>query len=354
MVKMNIFVLIVIVLLSLSFAFAQNVPATKVYYFYSNGCSHCKIVADSGILDMVSEWENVAVNKYEISLLDYRDKYLEYVSGFGIASDEQGIPFLVIEQGGKFSYLFGDKPIINDLENSIKNFDGVTLGSRDSYFDNLTLGVVVVAALIDSINPCAFGVLLFLMAVLLSMGSAKRAFRAGMFYTFVIFLVYLMAGLGVMKILGSMSDLDSVKMVVGIIVLVGAVIEIKDFFWEGKGISLKIPTKARPLLEKYVHKGTLPAIFILGAIVALVELPCTGGIYLAILSLISESGVLGLTYLILYNFVFVLPLVFITFFIYRGTKVEGINIWVQNNKRYMRLAAGLVMILLAFGLIGWI
>ena len=49
--------------------------------------------------------------------------------------------------------------------------------------------LLIVAALIDSINPCAFGVLLFLMAVLLSMGSSKRAFRAGMIYTTVIFLV---------------------------------------------------------------------------------------------------------------------------------------------------------------------
>ena len=217
---------------------------------------------------------------------------------------------------------------------------------------DLTFGVVVVSALVDSINPCAFGVLLFLMAVLLSMGSAKRAMRSGLIYTFVIFLVYLAAGFGIMRLIGIFGILDKVQVIAGVVILVGGLIELKDFFWEGVGFSLKIPAGTKPLLERYVRKGTLPAIIILGALVALVELPCTGGIYLGILGLISDGGSLGVIYLILYNFIFVLPLIFITWIVARGVQVDKVNVWVQNNKKYMRLAAGVIMVLLALSLIG--
>ena len=217
---------------------------------------------------------------------------------------------------------------------------------------DLTFGVVVVAALIDSINPCAFGVLLFLMAVLLSMGSAKRAMRSGLIYTFVIFVVYLAAGFGIMRLIGVFDILDTVRIVAGALILIGGLIEIKDYFWEGRGFSLKIPSGTKPVLEKLVRKGTLPAIIVLGVLVALVELPCTGGIYLGILGLISDGGSLGIFYLVIYNLIFVLPLVFITWLVASGTRVERVNVWVQNNKKYMRLAAGVIMVLLALVLLG--
>jgi cytochrome c biogenesis protein CcdA len=96
----------------------------------------------------------------------------------------------------------------------------------------------------------------------------------------------------------------------------------------------------------------LPAIIVLGIIVSLVELPCTGGIYLGILSLIADGGSKGIWYLVVYNLIFVLPLVLISYMIYHGTRVERVNAWVQENKRYMRLAAGLIMVFLALVLLG--
>ena len=228
----------------------------------------------------------------------------------------------------------------------------IVAAAADSIFGELTFGVVVVAALIDSINPCAFGVLLFLMAVLLSMGSAKRAMRSGLIYSAVIFTVYLAAGFGIMRLIGIFDILDTVRVIAGALILIGGLIEVKDYFWEDRGFSLKIPKGTKPLLEKFVRKGTLPAIIILGVLVALVELPCTGGIYLGILGLISDGGSLGTLYLVVYNLIFVLPLILITWMVSRGTKVERVNTWVQKNKKYMRLSAGIIMVLLALVLLG--
>ncbi|MFH0808713.1 MAG: hypothetical protein V1888_03825 [archaeon] len=330
------------------FVFAEGV---EVSYFYSVSCSHCQNVADDGILDRVGEIDGVSLEKYEITGPVNREKYLNYAENFGLK--DSGIPFLVIEKDGSIDYLMGDVPIIEDLEDSILNFRAYDAGGVELVDGRLSLWMVVFAALVDSINPCAFGVLLFLMAVLLSVGSAKRALRSGMIYSFVIFCVYLAAGFGIMKFAGDFLALNNVKMIVGIIVLIGALIEFKDFFWEGKGVSLKIPSFAGPWLESWAKRGGFLSLIILGALVALVELPCTGGIYLAILSLIGESGTLGIFYLVLYNVIFVLPLILISYFVYRGARVDVINLWVQNNKRFMRLAAGIVMLGLAVSLLGW-
>ncbi len=331
--------------------FVLAVPDTEVSYFYSVTCSHCEAVAESGILDDVLEIEGVALNKYEVTGPVNRERYLDYIEGLDV--DGGGIPFLVIEQGGEFFYLMGDAPIIEDLEDSIVNFEGRVLGDGSLVSDgDLRLWVVVVAALIDSINPCAFGVLLFLMAILLSMGSAKKALKSGMVYVGVIFLVYLAAGFGIMKFAGEFLVMESVRVLVGIVVLIMAFIELKDFFFEGKGISLVIPRGARPWLDKYARKGTFVSLIILGAIVALVELPCTGGIYLAILSLIADSGVRGVFYLVMYNVIFVLPLIFISYLVYHGAKVEVVSDWPQKNRRFMRLGAGVVMAGLGAYLVG--
>lgn len=341
---------LILLLVLLLVGVVQAVPTTEISYFYSVGCSHCEVVEESGVFEGVSGIEGVGVEKFEITSPVNRERYLDYLDKFGI--ERGGIPFVVVEQRGEFSYLMGDSPIIENLEHSILNFKAYAVGNIDVVRGELNLWVVVVAALIDSINPCAFGVLLFLMAVLLSMGSAKRALRSGMVYTFVIFLVYLAAGFGIMRFAGDFLALDNVKMFVGIFVLLGALIEFKDFFWEGVGFSLVIPSGARPWLEKYARRGTFLSLIVLGALVALVELPCTGGIYLAILSLIVDSGVRGIAYLILYNVIFVLPLILISYFVYRGAKVDAANGWVQRNKRFMRLAAGIVMLGLGLSLLG--
>jgi cytochrome c biogenesis protein CcdA len=332
------------------FGLTSGIPVTEISYFYSVTCSHCEAVAEDGILERVSVMEGVVLEKYETTSPVYRERYLEYLERFDV--ERGGIPFLVVEQGDEAAYLMGDSPIINDLEDLVLNFEGMDFDDGDLDNEGLTLTIVIVAAFIDSVNPCAFGVLLFLMAVLLKIGSAKRAFRSGMIYVAVIFFVYLAAGFGIMRFAGDFLILDNVKIFVGTILLIGAGLELKDFFFEGKGFSLAIPKSTKPMLEKYARRGTFVSLVILGALVALVELPCTGGIYLAILSLIADSGAKGVFYLVLYNMIFVLPLIFISMGVYTSARVEGVNDWVQRNKRFMRLGAGIVMIGLGLNLLG--
>lgn len=330
-----------------------------VYFFWGIGCPHCEKVIDSGVLEKARLMPNTTLYELEIyNNQTNRDLYNKLTDELKINPYQKGVPLLIIKCDNKYSYFIGDGPIINNLEKSLENCNSSIeikqegLSPKDINSKTLTLGSIIIAALIDSINPCAFGVLIFLLATLISTASSKRALKYGLIYTLIIFIVYFLAGLGIMKIIsGFPSFLNYIIFITSILVFIGGLIEIKDFFSYGKGISLRIPTNLKPFLEKITKKGTLPAVILLGLIVSLVELPCTGGIYIAILSLMHINKTFGIPYLLLYNLIYITPLIIMILISYFGTKTEKITLWVEKNKRWMRLLAGIIMIFLALYLI---
>jgi hypothetical protein len=240
----------------LSSAYAQ----TDVLYFHQIGCSHCAIVQDSGVLDRLDLVENTTVTQYEIRFdVKAQEVFLYYKDYFGI--DNLGTPFMVINYSGKTTYLIGDKDIIAKSEKFVKtgNF-GESQQTNSTISDKqITLGSIVVAALIDSINPCAFGVLIFLLISLLKVGSSKRALRYGLAYSFVVFIAYFLAGFGIFKAIQTVSYLGNVVYIVaGFLVLIFGMLEFIDFFRAGKDKKaiLKIPTSAKPLLERMSNRAT--------------------------------------------------------------------------------------------------
>ena len=102
-----------------------------------------------------------------------------------------------------------------------------------------------------------------------------------------------------------------------------------------------------------VRHVSAPGAILLGIFVAAVELPCTGGPYLAITTLLARIGFnyTVLSYLLLYNFIFVLPLIIILLLVYFGMKTKDIKKWKQNKRKWMRLFIGIVMLILGILLI---
>src|SRR3972149_11226969 len=64
------------------------------------------------------------------------------------------------------------------------------------------LPLIGIAALIDSINPCAFGILLLTIAFLLSIGKMRSGIlKIGGVYILGLFAVYILIGLGILQVL---------------------------------------------------------------------------------------------------------------------------------------------------------
>src|SRR3989344_3392326 len=216
-----------------------------------------------------------------------------------------------------------------------------------------TLTTVVVTSLIDSINPCAIGVLILMMSVILAgKQSVKRMLFLGSLYIFSVMFVYFIAGLGLIYFLAALPILvaEYISIVVGVLIIFAGLLEIKDYFWYGRWFSLTIPAVFAKQLHNYTSKATIPGVIFLGAFVSAVELPCTGAPYLAIITLLSQYfDFTAFLLLILYNIIFVLPLIIILLLVAGGMKLQKINAWKHKNKPYMRLLMGLLLIWL-----GWL
>jgi len=346
---------------TLNYSFNNTFIQKEVYFFWGIGCPHCENVINSGVLEKVQNISGVLLYKLEVyNNQSNRDLYSQLADELKISQYDRGVPLLIVKCNNSSFYFVGDQSIINNLEKTIKeckhlnDFNSTNENNASNLFNNqkLTLSTIIVAALIDSINPCAFGVLLFLLTTLISIASRKRALKYGLIYSFIVFIVYLAVGLGIISIISKFSAfLNLIILMISILIFFGGLIEIKDFFFYGKGFSLKIPVKVKPLLEKITKKGTLLAVVLLGIIVSLVELPCTGGIYLAILSLMHLNKTFGIPYLLIYNLIYISPLIIIVLLSYFGTKIEKIQNWIELNKKIMRLVAGIIMIFLSLYLL---
>lgn len=216
-----------------------------------------------------------------------------------------------------------------------------------------TLGVVIGSAAIDSINPCAIGVLILMISVVLSgKGGVGRMLLLGSLYVLAVFTTYLLAGLGLIYFLSAIPLFvtEYLSLLVGAFIIFAGLIEIKDFFWYQKGFSLGIPTTFTDKIHKFSKNTTIPGVILLGAFVAGVELPCTGAPYLAIITILSLNfDAVAFLMLVLYNIVFVSPLIFILILVAMGVKLQSVKKWKQESRGFMRLFIGLLLIAL-----GWI
>jgi len=210
-----------------------------------------------------------------------------------------------------------------------------------------TLSVIITTALVDAINPCAIGVLILLVSTLMVLSKSKsKMLIVGLIYILSVYVTYFLAGLGLLFFIQKLGIAEILGVIVGVIIIIAGFVEIKDFFWYGKGFSLSIPVGQVKRIEKYAKKVTIPGAIVLGIFVAAVELPCTGGPYLAITTLLARSSfdIKVISYLLLYNFIFVLPLIIILIMAYSGTKIQRIKRWKQGYRKWMRLAIGLLLI----------
>jgi len=211
------------------------------------------------------------------------------------------------------------------------------------------LPLLLVSAFIDSVNPCAFSVLLLTIAFLFSIGQLRNGIlNVGGAYVLGIFVAYFLIGLGILETLSFFNIPNFMgKLGSALLILLGA-ISLVNFFFPRFPIKLKIPDAAHSKMAALMEKASVPAAFALGGLVALCEFPCTGGPYLMILGLLHDTRTYlsGFGYLILYNLVFVAPLVLIFGIAANETLLTRVQTWRKENVRGMHLLGGLAMVFL--------
>lgn len=211
------------------------------------------------------------------------------------------------------------------------------------------LPLVGVAALIDSINPCAFGILLITIAFLLSLQKTRSSIlKIGTAYILGLFVVYILIGLGILQALHLFNTPHFMAKVGAFLLIALGGINLINEFFPSFPIKLRIPQAAHNKMAGLMDKASLPAVFLLGALVGLCEFPCTGGPYLMVLGLLHDQGtyLAGVGYLLLYNLIFILPLVIILLIASDGALLEKVQAWKKSETKHMRLWGGIAMVAL--------
>ena len=228
--------------------------------------------------------------------------------------------------------------------------------------DSLSLGKITALALADSVNPCALAVLaMVLMAILIqNPEKKKRVLFAGLAFCFSVYIGYLFYGIIIIQFFKTFAEIlransGFIYNGLAVLAMVLGALNIKDFFFYRKGsFATEMPIWMRPKVKKVIDRITSPAgAFIIGFLVTIFLLPCTIGPYIIASGLLSEFGIFqAFPWLLYYNFVFILPMLIITFLIYFGFKeVEQVTGWKDRNVRALHLIAGILLFLVGIALL---
>jgi len=364
-------------------SFAASTPSSVSYpvhlaYFYEPGCHDCdkvKIV----LKDISTKYpENLILKSFDISLSE-NVELAEALGELYQMPEEERLLVPVIFIGD--DYLFRSAITFDNLDELIQKYSAVEIISpwekvkeKDltaqerliARFQSFGLAAVTVSGLIDGINPCAFASIIFFISYLtLIKRKGREILWVGGIFTLSVFLTYFLIGTGALKMITSLSFLPLVRkifvLVTAVLALILGVVSLYDYLqFKKKGTTkdakLQLPSFLKKMIHSAVRKNVRLSNYILmaavtGFIVSLLELACTGQVYLPTIMFISTIPDLkanALFYLLFYNLMFVVPLVLVFSFTYWGTTSAQWAVLTEKNFGKVKMA----MTLLFFGLAG--
>ncbi|KKQ44297.1 MAG: Cytochrome c biogenesis protein [Candidatus Moranbacteria bacterium GW2011_GWC2_37_8] len=352
--KKILFLLAFLFVLPLNANAQEKKPAV---YFYADWCSHCQKV------NAYFE-ENGIYEKYDIQKLNFDEpenkKILSKIfEDQGMQSS--GIPAIIIDE----QMLVGDAPIIKQFETTIEKSKGTAPAYVEKFREGgqsasaVPLAALISAALVDAINPCAFAVLILLVATVTNAQGKRRALQSGLMFSLAIFASYFLMGLGLYKAITIFNIPLVISTVVGLLAILLGLANLKDAFWYGKFFIMEVPLSWRPRMQTILKHVTSPfGALSAGLLVSLFLLPCSSGPYVVIVGLLAERVNMASTIsqLALYNLIFVTPMVAITlamyFFDIKGKKLEQLR---KDNLKLLHAIGGTIMLIMGIYLLkGWL
>ncbi len=214
----------------------------------------------------------------------------------------------------------------------------------------------IMLGLADSVNPCAISVLALMLIAIVTYnpGDRKQILFAGLSFVLAVIIMYLLYGYLIITAFQFVQSIASIKLYIYKALGVGAILlgilELKDYFkYKPGSIGTEMPLFLRPKVNEIISKVTSPAgAFGMGLFVTLFLLPCTIGPYIILGGMLADGGfVASIPMLLLYNLVFVSPMIIVTILVYIGSKkAEDVKDWKERNVRKMHLVAGALMLLI--------
>lgn len=345
-----------------------------IAYFYQTGCKECAR-SETDLAYLQDKYPQIIIEEFNIydeaGLANWMAERADRVEDLGTPSIFIGDHAWIGEEEIRPQTI---EPVLETLlETGSPRFwneynpvqGGQTLMER---FKELGWIAVLLAGLVDGLNPCAFATIIFFVSYLtLSGHKGKQILLTGASFTVGVFLAYLLVGLGFYKVLDLISEYMNIlsKIVYGLTALfclVLAILSIRDYYKTRHGdlddMSLKLPESLRKRINSTVREGRksssyyLSAFFV-GLVVSILELACTGQIYLPVIISMSTMPELrgrAVLFLVLYNLMFIVPLIVVFILAYFGTTSKQFTEFLKRNAAAVKIGMAVVFFSLAIWL----
>jgi len=354
---------------------SADADSTPIIYYYTEGCSECRAVEQ--YLEVLSTTYGFYLYRKVDSLDGAGAKVRSALdTAYGVPEAQRGVaPTIFVGdrvflrepaiKAGLEQALKSSTPELRqhllEAEAAAENGGG---GEPADLFKTFSVLTVIGAGLLDGVNPCAFATLIFFISYLIMRSKARRdilfvglAFAAG------VFLAYLAAGMGLYQFVSRVPWFFALSkwfyLAIGIFAAVIAVLSVRDAWRARHGdlgdMTLQLPERNKGMIHTLIRGQArtgfvATSAFLVAFPVSLFEFMCTGQTYLPTIVLIFSQNVLkqrAALFMVIYNLLFILPLVVITVIAYLGVTSDHLVTWLKRNAAPVKAATAVLFVALA-------
>ncbi|MDR2692884.1 MAG: hypothetical protein LBB74_01550 [Chitinispirillales bacterium] len=359
---------------------AEDKPASDVlelYFFGSSTCGECQEIKHTLLYQIGQEFaDKLKINYYDTESSGDYELMIRMERQYKVANpapQELFLPDTVLL--GYESIMAHGRAMIEEYLNdpqrrlaiAVEEPAGDVNAALKERFNRFSFISIVAAALVDAVNPCAIATIIFLVSFLATQKRKRTEVLAvGFTFAATVFATYLLLGIGAFKVITMLDQYFWVSRVikwsavtmaglVGILSLADALRYRKS--GDAKDIKLQLPKSVKLRIHKIITenmrgKRLLIGTVVTGFLVTLLEAVCTGQVYLPTIVLMTRSSdgsmkLIGWLYLIMYNFIFVVPLLAVMVAAYYGMRWTDLSKMMQKRMTLLKLLLGMAMIGLA-------
>lgn len=331
---------------------------TDILFFYSPTCSVCTEIKGH-LNEIESKYPDVNIIRYDTSIQTNNELFFLYNNEYNVSNqDTMLVPMVFIKDKyfeGKNDIKDNLEKIINDDNNTNKTLilklpDKSKETTTNKNNNNIKFFSFIFAALINGLNPCSLSMFLFLFTVVTL--KKNDILKITLSYSTAKFIMYFLLGTlmyySVVRLNLQWFN-KAVKIVAILFVVFLIIMNINDFLnarkGNIKGIKLQLPNKLRKINHKIIKtmssvmdsKTMILTSFILGLIISVGEFMCTGQIYMVSIFSVTDMKLNIFLYFLIYDLIFVLPLIIIGFVIYKGKGIISISDFLGKNLKIIKL-----------------
>lgn len=355
--------------------FAQT-PKPEFVLFAHPSCVHCNKLKSEYWPKLKEKYKDtVNFTEYDISVPENNLLFQQTAENYGIKS--LGYPAAVVgntylmgypTEIGEFAEAAIEKAMLTGAPTRVGEMSTEQAAqTAKANFQKFTFWAIIGNGLIDGINPCAFAVIVFFISFLAVYKYNRREIiLVGVAYCAAVYIAYFLLGFGVFNFLYAMRGFSYVikgfYILTALVCLVFFVLSVYDFIIyqktkKSENMLLQLSHNQKVRIHKIMgfflrdkQKSTLRlvlAALVVGFAVSLIEAVCTGQVYIPTCVLIMqdpEFRVRAVFYLIIYNLMFIIPLVAVFVLALVGYESKGFNEFFKKHLGLTKILLSLVFL----------